>query len=87
MAKPKLQRVKLLLQARPSNPPKWWPETDDGWVTVRSDGQGWTLGKDRAHVAPPRMRRELAEGFRMTMRYAEKGDWKWGRWHFREVEP
>lgn len=61
-----------LLLAQPTGEcgpvPGWWPRDpagDPDWVTVRSDGGGWTLGEDMSHVVQARLIPENIEVFLM----------------------
>lgn len=41
----------VLLFAKPRKRPKWWPKTNDGWVTVDPDC-GWRIGEDLTLTFP-----------------------------------
>lgn len=49
-----LKRAKILLLVKPVYPPTWWPTRNDGWVTVKPDGVGFTAGRDPDYAMPRR---------------------------------
>ncbi|KKM71014.1 hypothetical protein LCGC14_1434850 [marine sediment metagenome] len=61
-------RPMVILMVKPygKRVPAWWPRNATGRlqsVTVRDDGQGWTIGEDASHAVPSRLVDENAEVF------------------------